>query len=328
MSARAATTELETIANPAWAPLVDTEVGRHTKHFILVPGLVPDGRETFLRQRHMFQSHGSITTLTYSRTGFDLDTVQRVIIERVREAAKAGEQPVLVGVSVGAGFIIDALRQLRDRGEELPLSGLVLVSPFTVTADLAPMLRRVIDPILSAGASEAKEAMERGRNLFMMLAQRSVTTNGHTGWRKGLSLLTPSGLRAWQERAILARIESTLTSITPEAALQRVTSLAKLKGITDCSRRALHHAPTLILWGSKERQTLTMEGPGTSVLCRPDFAFRVFPRVQIQWVYGDSGEEVPHASLLKHAYAFNVPLKRWLRLLDNGSAASRAITNA
>lgn len=325
MSARTAT-DVETPL--PCLPSVETDVGRYLKHFLLMPGLVPDARETFLRQRHLFQSHGSITSITYPRTGFDLSAVQSTLVDRVRAAARAGEQPVLVGVSVGGGIILDLLRQLRDAGEELPLSGLILVSPFTCTDDLAPLLRRMIDPILTAGPDEAKEALEKGRAFFRMLASRSVVSTELVGWRKSLSLLTPSGLRAWHERSILARIEDTLTGISPEGAIARVTSLKDIKGIADKPRRPLTTAPTLILWGSKERQTLTMEGPGTSILCRPDLAFRLFPRAQIQWVYGDAGEDVPHASLLKHATAFNIHLKRFLRQLDSEPATPRPVTSA
>ena len=74
----------------------------------------------------------------------------------------------------------------------------------------------------------------------------------------------------------------------------------------------LSDAPTLILWGSREGHTLTMEGPGTSLLSRPDLAARIFPNTEVQFIYDRDGEVVPHASLLKHAKAFNPMLQRFL----------------
>jgi pimeloyl-ACP methyl ester carboxylesterase len=279
-----------------------------------MPGLVPDAPETFLRQRHLFLAYGSVTAVTYGYETFDLELLLAGLRERITAAAAMGEAPVLFGVSIGGGIVLELLRRCAAAGEPLPLAGLVLVSPFTCTADLAPLLRRMIEPILGENGEAAREGLERGRSFFRMLASRSVPADAPTGWRKGLSLLTPSGLRAWQERAILARIDRTLASITPEGALARVRGLRHLRGVGQ-EREALCRAPTLILWGSKERQTLSMDGPGTGILCRPDLAYRLFPDAEVQWVYGAGGEEVPHASLIKHAHAFNPHLKRFLRRL-------------
>jgi pimeloyl-ACP methyl ester carboxylesterase len=301
----------------------ETGLGKELQHFFLVPGLVPDARETFLRQRHLFLAYGSVTSVTYPNHDFNLAAIREGLRQRILSAARAGQKPVLVGVSVGGGIILDLLRHCRELGEPLPLGGLILVSPFTCTNDLAPLLRRLVDPILGEEPSDALEALEKGRSFFRMLASRSLIPSEAVGWRKSLALLTPSGLRAWQERAILRRIDSTLTNISPEGALARVCSLRELRGISDQRRSVICDAPTLILWGSKERQTLSMEGPGTGILCRPDLAYRLFPSLQIQWVYDAQGTEVPHGSLLKHAHAFNPYLKTFLRRLQNVSRAKR-----
>jgi pimeloyl-ACP methyl ester carboxylesterase len=284
-------------------------------HFILVPGLVPDGPETFLRQANLFLAYGSTSTVTYPYDRFELDEVLAALDRRVDSAFAAGEQPVLVGVSIGGGICLEWLRRRRERGSVAPLAAVVLVSPFTCTSDLAPLLKRLIDPILAAaGDDQARLALERGRDFFKLLASRSVSPSEASGWRWGLTMLTPSGIRAWQERGILRRIERTLDSIPANGAIQRVCSLRDLRGLVG-SRGPLTGAPTLILWGSKERQTLSMDGPGTGILCRPDLAYRHLPNVEVHWVYGAGGEEVPHASLLKHAHAFNPHLKRFLRRL-------------
>ena len=299
----------------------ETGTGPSLQHFFLVPGLVPDARETFLRQRHLFLAYGSVTTVTYPNDDFNLGAVRDGLRRRILAAARAGQKPILVGVSVGGGIILDLLRHCHDKQDPLPISGLILVSPFTCTNDLAPLLRRLVDPILGHKPADALEALERGRSFFRMLASRSLTPQESVGWRRSLALLTPSGLRAWQERAILRRIDRTLTNISPEGALARVCSLRDLRGIADLKRTVVCAAPTLILWGSKERQTLSMEGPGTGILCRPDLAYRLFPHLQIQWVYDAQGDEVPHGSLLKHAHAFNPFLKQFLRRLPTMARA-------
>ena len=86
--------------------------------------------------------------------------------------------------------------------------------------------------------------------------------------------------------------------------------------MADVTRTALTDVPVMILWGSKERHTLNMEGPGTSILCRPDLACRLFPELEVHWCYGTDGEEVPHASMLKHHRAFNIHLRRFLARLN------------
>jgi hypothetical protein len=94
-----------------------------------------------------------------------------------------------------------------------------------------------------------------------------------------------------------------------------VQALRQLGGLDQDARatKPLTEVPTLILWGSKERHTLTMDGPGTRILSRPDLASRHFPDVEVQWVYTHDGEEVPHASLLKHAPDFNRHLRHFLK---------------
>ena len=133
------------------------------------------------------------------------------------------------------------------------------------------------------------------------------------------ALLTPQGWLQLREQRIRDRIERTLDGIPTGGAIERVHALLHLVGVHQ-QRGPLCSAPTLIAWGSRERHTLRMDGPGTSLLCRPDFAQKVFPDAEIQWVYDRDGGEVPHASLLKHAHAFNPLLKRFLKRLSRASA--------
>lgn len=300
----------------------DTTPGRGPLQLICLPGLVPDGPETFLRQLHLFRAHGTVAIATYPYQGFDLDAVLASTAERVRQAHADGAQPVLVGVSVGGGLCLELLRRCRDAGAPLPLHGLLLLSPLTCNEDLSPLLRRLLSPIEGAVSSVARNlAVERGRSFFRQLAMRSAgSATVPVGWSAMFRALLP-GARA--EAEILARVERTLSNLPVEGAVERVLALRHLRGVHGAGK--LCQAPALVLWGSRERHTLDMDGPGTRLLCRPDLAEQVLPDAEVQWVYGNDGGEVPHASLIKHAHAFNPHLKRFLtRLVRRGASVVAA----
>ncbi len=287
-------------------------------HFICLPGLVPDGPETYARQLRLLRGRGSVAIVTYPYESFDLDAVIAGVREEIERAQSAGLAPVLVGLSVGGGIVIEMLRRGIDAGKPLPLRGLILISPMTCLDDLSSMLSRLVLPIITESRKEGGTpylALERGRQLFKTLVTKA--TEQHDGirdslrWLGPLGLITPQGYAAWTERRLSTRIQRTLERLPPEGSVQRVVALTNLRGLVGF-KGVLCEAPTLILWGSKERQTLDMDGPGTARLCRPDLACKILPKLEVQWVYDREGGEVPHASLLKHAAAFNVHLARWL----------------
>lgn len=285
--------------------------------FICLPGLVPDGPETFIRQRAVMRRHGDVAILTYPYRTFDLDLVIAAVRSEIAAAVAAGVAPVLVGLSIGGGIVIETLRRARDEGSPLPIHGLILISPMTCTADLSPMLTRLVEPIIAESERSGGDPgvpLERGRALFKSLVVRATDQTAVAPWRGLLGLLTPQGFAAWHERRLAARIQATLDRIPATGAIARVRALRELRGL-DGLRGPLCEAPSLILWGSKERQTLNMDGPGAGRLCRPDLAHRALPDLEVQWIYDRDGGEVPHASLLKHAGSFNVHLVRWLRRL-------------
>jgi pimeloyl-ACP methyl ester carboxylesterase len=294
--------------------------GRGPFHFVCVPGLVPDGPETFLRQLSLLRRFGAATVVTYPYENFDIDVVLMHIRDAIERARADGRQPILMGVSVGGGFCLELLRRARDQGQPIDLAAFILVSPFTCTSDLAPLLARLVNGIEQetdrSGGGRPDQALERGRALFRSLASKSVAAKpAATGWRSFFALLTPQGFAEWGEARIRARIERTLEAIPAQGGIARVLSLRQLRGLDQDTRatKPLSEVPTLILWGSKERHTLTMDGPGTRILSRPDLASRHFPDVEVHWVYTHDGEEVPHASLLKHAPDFNRHLRHFLK---------------
>jgi pimeloyl-ACP methyl ester carboxylesterase len=263
--------------------------------------------------------------LTYPYDHFKLDDVLERIRSAIAQAHASGRQPILLGVSVGAGICLELLRRARDSNLPLDLASLILISPFTCTGDLAPLLARLVNGIATevdrSEGGRPEQALERGRQLFRTLASKSVSTRqAATGWRSFFTLLTPQGFADWGEARIRARIERTLEAIPADGGIARVMALREMAGLDQDPRatKPLTLAPTLILWGSKERHTLTMDGPGTAILSRPDLATRHFPNLEVHWVYTQNGEEVPHASLLKHANAFNRHLRHFLKRRSRG----------
>ena len=292
-------------------PVLRTRKGIGPYHTLMVPGLVPDGEETFLRIRNTFLLKGDVSILTYPYATFEIEKLAETIDGFLQSCRKARKKPILVGVSVGGGFVLEHLRRIREKGESVELGGLVLVSPLSCPQDLAPILRRLWTPIV-ATEGDSKQALEKGRSFFRQLASKSArTSTKNPGWKSLLQAFTPQGLSELIDSPIRARIEKTLESIPAEGAIARCMALQDLRGL-DPSCAPLSSCPTLILWGSKERHTLDIDGPGTRILCRPDLAEKHFPEVQVQWVYGRKGESVPHASLLKHDKAFAPLLRNFL----------------
>lgn len=297
-------------------PVIIRAKGRGPCHFILLPGLVPDGPETFLRQAFMFSKFGTTAVFTYPYEHFNLDCIIRAIEQEISEAVAIGRRVILVGVSVGGGVAIEALRRARDDGKPLAISGLMLISPLTCIDDLSSLLRRFYDNIVNEASrgddGDPAAAVERGRNFFKLLVSNSAQSQQPTlgRFRSFFSRLSPQGFKRAGEQRIRLRIEKTLGAIPPHGAVLRTQALGQLKGTGKSG--ALTQAPALLLWGSKERHTLNMDGPGSGILCRPDLASRILPNCEVHWVYGKNGEEVPHASLLKHAPFFNAHLGTFL----------------
>ncbi|MCS6970908.1 MAG: alpha/beta hydrolase [Planctomycetota bacterium] len=290
-------------------------------HFLCLPGLVPDGPETFERQLRMLRAFGSVVTVSYPDHAFDLDAIIAALHDELERALQEERKPVLVGLSVGGGIALEVIRRRLEAGKPLPLAGIVLISPLTCTADLSPLLSRLMQPIIAESAKEGGRpdiAQERGRQLFKSLVTKATeqveASHDILRWLGPFGLLLPQGYAAWREKRIIERIQRTFERVPPEGAVARVLALTRFRGLAGL-KGPLSEAPTLILWGSKERQTLDMDGPGTGRLCRPDLAYKVFPQVEIHWIYDRQGGEVPHASLLRHAPAFNGPWLRWLRRL-------------
>ena len=127
--------------------------GQGPFHFLLVPGMVPDGPETFLRQIALLRRFGGLTVFTYSYEDFSLDTVLDELRNELARVRSLGRQPILMGVSVGGGVCVELLRRAREAEMPIDLSACILVSPFTCARDLAPLLARLVDGIIADRAA-------------------------------------------------------------------------------------------------------------------------------------------------------------------------------
>jgi pimeloyl-ACP methyl ester carboxylesterase len=307
---------------------LDRHRGPAPHHIICLPGLVPDGPEAWLRQRRLFSRHGSVAVASWSAMDFDLDTTIAALDDELAQARASGRRVILAAMSFGGGVALEWLRRRLECGEPADLAGLILVSPMGSIRDLSPVLTRLLDPIAAAVDGRGGDpclALERGRSFFRQLAMRSIEDEALVGgWLGLLAALAPSAFVARHERRIRDRISAGIAALPALAAVQRVQGVRALRGLPE-GRAVLCEAPTLILWGSKERHTLNMDGPCCGRLCRPDLACRVFPAAEVHWVYAADGGAVPHASTLRHAACFNRHLGRFLARLPRRGIPRQSI---
>ncbi len=157
---------------------------------IVLGGFVPDSTEQiFLLRRHLLRS-GDVYCVNYPREGFGLDLIGAQITDLVAELGARGTPPVLMGVSFGAGVVLEWLRRARSSGVEPLVAGVVLVSPVTCVADVLPamnvkpatLLGRALRPFLVEGG-EPEQTVERSRAVFARMFEAGAQN------KRALSLL-------------------------------------------------------------------------------------------------------------------------------------------
>lgn len=302
--------------------------GRGPLHVVCLPGLVPDGPEAFMRQLGLLRRHGTVAVASWPTRRFDLERVIAAVGGELRAGLRAGRTPVLLAMSFGGGVALEMLARDQARGAPPILGGLALISPLPSTADLSAGLKRLLRPIETAvdAGGDVVAALERGRAFFHGLALRAVGEPADGGgWLGPMRALTPAGFAARRDRAIRDRILDGLNAIPAAGAVERVMAMRALRGLPAAP---LGDFPALVLWGSKERHTLDMDGPCTGRLCRPDLAVRVLPGAEVHWVYDADGSPVPHASTLRHAAAFNRHLVRFLARIARAAHQHRSVAGS
>lgn len=297
---------------------------RGTTPTIILGGFIPDGAEQVYLLRGFLLKHGSVYYVNYPTHGFSTELIFAQLDDLVHELTiDHGQLPVILGVSFGAGLVLEWLKRARRLSRTRAIRGLVLVSPVACVEDLlAPgdakpttLLGRAIKPYLSASGSLDSDAIERSRAIFTKMfesgAQNKEALRG---------LLTRQELQHLRN-AVMA----TLQSISPAGALERVQALRRLESPSTYFSQTLlplSEAPTLILYAEKEGAVLTEHAPSRFALETAHTAY--FPNSICKTISNKRGSPVQHASLLFHCFNFLPPISAHYRGLKKRNALKAA----
>jgi pimeloyl-ACP methyl ester carboxylesterase len=295
--------------NAGQAATLLREPGRGRMPTIVLGGFVPDSCEQVFLLRRFLLQQGDLYSVLYSPAGFSLDLLCAQLDDLLVELGRGGERPVLMGVSFGAGVVLEWLRRRREAGREPALGGVVLVSPVACVADIlspaaakpATLLGRALKPLLDPAPVAAAAAVEKSRVVFTRMFEAGAQNK--------------EALRRLMTRPELERLRSSvlgaIRAVTPQGAHERVQALAAMRNPLDYFQPALlplTSAPALLLFAEREDAVLDAAAPSL-------FAFRhahraYFPRGSVQEVTARPGEPpVQHASLVFHVFEFLPPLR-------------------
>ncbi len=279
---------------------------------IVVGGFVPDATEAIEFQRPLLRSHGSIYYINFPRNGFCQELFEAQLTDLIEEIGLKGERPVLLGVSFGAGLVVDFLRRAP---EELHarLRGLLLVSPVLCTTDLVRpdqqrsggvrMLESNLRKILKADPNDANDLnrqLERARRCFQALFEAGAENRALTT----------------RHLAIRQRIFGVLEHTSNLGGYERVLALRNFAE-PDCNR-TIFAGPALVLLAEDEASILVPNSP-TLRICADHACFaRIFPAGTVRPVAScDDSDPVAHASLIFHQHCYNPRIEQWLQKLHN-----------
>jgi len=279
---------------------------------IVVAGFVPDSTEVVEFQRPVLRSHGSIYYMNYPRNGFRQELFDAQLADLIDELSLTGERPVLMGVSFGAGLVVDFLRRASEELHNR-LRGLLLVSPVFCTADLIrpdnqrtggvrmleSNLRKIlqIDP---ADELDLNRQLERARRCFQTLFEAGADNRALTT----------------RHLAIRQRIFGVLEHTSNLGGYERVLALRNFTEPNPAN--TIFSGPTLVMLAEDEQSILVPSSP-TLKLCANHHCFRqIFPEGKVCLVAScDDNDPVAHASLIFHQHCFNPRMEQWLNKLHN-----------
>ncbi len=280
---------------------------------IVVAGFVPDATEVIEFQRSILRKHGSIYYLNYPRNGFNQELFEAQLSDLVEELCMRGERPVLMGISFGAGLVVDFLRraseELHDR-----IRGLILVSPVLCTADLirpdnqrtggVRMLESNLRKILKADPDNPEDLnrqLARARRCFQSLFEAGADNRKLTA----------------RHLTIRQRIFGVLEHTSNMGGYERVLALRNFREPIPCSS-TLFGGSTLIMLAEDEHSILVPTSPTLKLSADYNALRRVFPEARVCHVSSnDDSDRVPHASLIFHQHCYNPCMELWLEKLHN-----------
>ncbi len=281
------------------------EKGQGSSPTIIVAGFVPDATEVVEFQRPILKSRGSIYYINYPRTGFDSQMFSAQLADLIDDITSRGESPTIMGISFGAGLVVDFLR--RNVINNLQIKELVLVSPVLSLQDLVRsekdrdggvrMLESNIKRIIKAhedGKSDVERQVERARRCFQALfeagAENRQLTSRHLSIRqKIMDVIENTTVRGGYERLLAMKGFQ-----APEAENQ------------------LFHGPALLLFAESEGNILVNNSPTLTRLSIQSELTKVFPLGTCREIRsGNPSDPVPHASLIFHCEQYNHVLADW-----------------
>ena len=277
---------------------------------IIVGGFVPDSTDAFYLMRGGLTAHGSVYYLNYPSRGFSTELFLAQLEDLIEEIARTrGHRPALIGVSFGAGLVLELLRQAAANGRELPLAGLILVSPVACAADLldpdelkpSTLLGRVIKPYLSVPARSDDSVVEKARSVFLKMFESGA--NNRDALRFVLTRLESLRLRD--------SVLGTINAINATGAGERVRALAAMPAMREPT--VFFSGPTLVLYAEKETSVLVRTSPTWREFRQRSSAW--FPRGRCVTVTNTSDNPVQHASLIFHSHNFQPHFTAFYRRL-------------
>jgi pimeloyl-ACP methyl ester carboxylesterase len=289
--------------------VVHREGGTGRVPTIVLGGLVPDSTEQVFLLRRFLVKSGSIYYINYPHNGFSLDLICAQLSDLVAELTAAGQKPVVLGVSFGAGVLLEWLRRGRETGREPMLAGVVLISPVACVADLveagvakpSTLIARALQPILDPSTASHASSIEKARAIFLRMFDAGAQNKSALRM-----LMTPK-----ESERLRGAIQGTIKKLSRTGALERVGALKAMRDPTNYFTPRLlplSSAPALILFAECEDTVLAPAAPVKFALEGAHGAY--FAQGTARRVVARPGSPpVQHASLVFHVFEFLAPLQ-------------------
>lgn len=281
---------------------------------IVLGGFVPDATEQVFLLRGYLLRQGAVYYVNYPRLGFSLKLIRAQVLDLIEEIThRHGATPVLLGVSFGAGIVLDALRT----ADPAPRAA-ILVSPVACTADLidpaqpkpTTLLGRAVRPCLLSTDISDPAPIEKARVLFNRMFDAGAQNKATLA-----ALMTADEVRQLHQA-----VTGTIAAIDTRGAYERIRALDALPAPTASSLP--DRTPTLALYAEKEENVLAANSPTRAVL--KSAAARSPATVDFQVVRNPRGHAVQHASLVFHVRDFLPPIAAFYRRLKTRKSAHAA----
>ena len=283
------------------------EKGAGGRPTVVIGGFVPDATEALEFQRPLLRSYGSIYYMNYSRNGFSARMFNAQLADLLDDLYSRGKRPVIMGISFGAGLLVDFLRQ-ADEEIHKRIKGVMLVSPVLCTQDLVRqdgeraggvrMIESNLRKILKADPADPEglnKQLERARRCFVGLFEAGADNR----------------VLSTRHLAIRRKIFGVLETTSALGGYQRVLALRDFSELKYGS--TIYDGPTLVLKAEDEQGILVPSSPALALLSDAGRLRSIFPNARLNTVLSsDPSDPVPHASLIFHEHCFNPLIESWM----------------